>query len=233
MYKRDIVQWLNEDQQNGKGLILDVTKEGVNYYDYENDETFYRSHKYCTLKWLSSIIYIGEEGKKKGLDEYTIAKMLKAAYGDSFEDAICTLRGIIIYSTEEDFAKGVERFCPDDDLPLLLSEFSYNDMEILNACGRKWHRKQLVFINERAIADTSTEGLDEFFGYVDNYSLGIYETIIHETRHIMMDTNMFLDMEKYPISDAAEEAVENFCRCRYDRLPKELKLVNMPKELIP
>lgn len=43
-------------------------------------------------------------------------------------------------------------------------------------------------------------------------------TLIHEIGHLMMDTNTFLPEDEFPVSEASEDAVEAFCRERYEEL---------------
>lgn len=231
MKKIDIVKSLREDEKDGYGEILEITKEGVNYYDYDHDETFYRSEKYCTIDWLISKIFVGETAKKRGVDERTIANMLKMAYGEEFKDAICTLRGIVVFTNKNDFKKGIRMICPNDDLDELLEEFEYEDFD--HVCGKLWHRKQIVFVNEKCISKFAVVDCDEILGYVDIYSSGMYETLIHEVRHCMLDTNQFLSEEQYPVYLAAEDEVEEFCRYKYDMLPKKYRIIDIPQEMIP
>lgn len=42
--------------------------------------------------------------------------------------------------------------------------------------------------------------------------VGFLTTLIHELRHLQMDTNYFLPVDVYPESEADEDCVETYCR---------------------
>lgn len=48
-------------------------------------------------------------------------------------------------------------------------------------------------------------------------------TLIHEFRHLMMETNPFLPEDIYPGWLSTEESVEIFARDAYETLPENLK----------
>ena len=110
-----IIEELKEDETNENGEILEIKKDGVLYYDYENMETFYRDEDNCTIDFLVSCMFISDTSIRHGLDKKTISTMLKIAYGDSFADAVTTLNNIIIFSNEKDFEQAIKISCPNEN----------------------------------------------------------------------------------------------------------------------
>jgi hypothetical protein len=113
----------------------------------------------------------------------------------------------------------------DDDL-----DFELGNQNIEGLAGLMWYRKQTVLVNSNSIEDIARQMADELFTFQEEYSCGIIQTVIHETRHCMLETNLFLSEEKYPLSENAEDAVENFCLDTYDRLPKEFQYFEAKKK---
>lgn len=50
----------------------------------------------------------------------------------------------------------------------------------------------------------------------DEVERGLWMTIIHELRHLLLDTNIVLCEDAYPTTEAAEDMVEAYCRMYYE-----------------
>ena len=240
MKREDIIRDIEVDVIHELGYILEQNKDGILYYDYENGtETFYRYEESCTIDWLKSRIFIGESIKNKGLTIDFVANMLYETFKDCFADAICTLNSILIFSNEEELNKSLMFAAPNEYEEVI--EHEEHIMEHFeDVCGKMWFRMQTLMICESTIRNTSFDIANQFVNEKydkdyynevlnEEYSRGIISTIIHECRHCMLDTNLFLSMEDFPICLASEDNVEKFCRNAYDNLP--LKYKKLPYSL--
>lgn len=226
MKKEELINSINEDANEENGEIIEQNENGILYLDlYDGLEVFYRFEEFCTVENLSSLIFLGKETGKYGINATDCAKMLEKAFGDEFKDMMTTLKGIVIFSSEEDFVNGIKKLLADDFRETDFEDFSYEDVE--DVIGRMWYWKQIAFVNEKLIRENAEELADEIFDFNDEYSWGIYQTLIHECRHVMLETNFFLDEEKYPPEENKEEMVEEYCRYKYDMLPKEFAKIKI------
>lgn len=215
MTKNEVCNVIKEDEENGYGEILDVTDDYAIYYDYQSDiETTFRFEESCTDEYVKSIIHIGKDAKTRGLKEEFIVNVLKKAFGDDYFDAICTLSGIIIPSTEKEFKQMLnDSIRTSDDVE------EWYEWEDNNECvGRMLTCHQIVFINENLIAQKSKELAFSKYEEKKEYEIGILVTLLHEMRHLMLDTNPFLPEDEFTEEMKSEDSVEAFARERYEAL---------------
>ena len=215
MKKDDVLKALKEDEEDGNGEIIDKGKHHSVYYDYnEGIETHFRYEEGCTDRYVADLIHIGSGAAAKGLKKQFLIDVLKKAYGEDYYDAICTCAGIIIPSNGKEFIQMLSAtFRNSDDVN---EWYQYCEQE--NVVGRMFRTHQIVFINEAEIAKLAKTLGDEIISEEEEYETGIITTLIHEIRHLMLDTNPFLPEDEFPVSEASEDAVEAFCRQRYTQL---------------
>lgn len=226
MEKDKIIASLKEDEEEKKGKVLEIKEDGISYYDYDNDEIFFRFPEFCTKENLEKIIYLGKKSKKRGLTASHLSEAISTGFESMnvpLSDAMCVLRGIIVFSNYTDLKKGLKKICPDEDIDLILDIVDYDDMIENGTIAKHLYSWQVALINEKAIADFCASDCDEILGYDEEYCSGIIITAIHECRHDMMDCNIFLPEEEYPLELASEEKVEKFARDAYDSLPSSLQ----------
>ena len=96
-------------------------------------------------------------------------------------------------------------------------EYAQECIDMDQAVGLMWYEKNIIIINVGLIQKSSEEIADEFCPAKNHIADGIVMTIVHELRHLMLDTNVLLSEEAYPYSENAEEAVEEFTRRFADR----------------
>lgn len=215
MEKELLLTALAEDAEEGNGEIVCQDKDSVTYFDYDDDIEFtFRYAESCTDEYVKSLIYLGQSVKDKGLTEDFTLDVLKKAFGSSLPDAVCTLSGIIIPSDEDEFFQMMDE-CnrAGDELMEFYDYDSYDDK-----IGMMFYQHQIVFVNEPIINRCSDDLGDEIFSADDEYQTGILMTLIHEVRHQMLDCNHFLPEDEYPVSEQAEERVEEFGRDVYETL---------------
>lgn len=216
MKKRKILNELEEDIELDNGEIINETDKNITYYDYKSENTItFQFEEACTDKYVKSLIHIGESAKNRGLTPNFIINVLKKAFGDLYYDAICTLSGIIIPSNEKEFNEMLQASFRTSDIA---TEW-YDYFEENNIVGKMYYTHQIVFINEAAISDLSKELSDDgISSETDEYETGMIMTLLHEMRHLMLDTNILLSEEIIPLTENSEEAVENFSRQQYEKL---------------
>ena len=93
--------------------------------------------------------------------------------------------------------------------------------------------RQCVWINVGESAKCCSELADEFMSYDREFGIYIASTLIHEIRHLMLETCFILPEETYPADLGDEDAVEEFCREKTDFLLYELQTIDVPTEMIP
>lgn len=77
--------------------------------------------------------------------------------------------------------------------------------------------RNIIVINVGLIQKSSEDLADEFRSAASHASDGIVMTIVHELRHLMLETNVLLPEEKYPDYEVTEAAVEEYTRQFADR----------------
>ena len=239
MKKEIILKELTQDEKEGNGEILFKNKYGVLYYDYDSSvETYYRYGEYCTKSILEKNIIIGTAARKLGITKSKVANLIIKAFGSEIEDAICTLNNIGIFFGEEDFDEVLkeanDRLRTGEDLT---EWYCYEDYDEL--CGNMLFAHQMPMINVKEIYKTTME-ISQKYSYSDEidlwdfekeFNIGLSQTIVHELRHCMMDTNLFLPEIDYPIEEAEEENVEDFCIRKVDNMPYNVVSIVKIKEI--
>ena len=220
MTKSDIIAELTLDEKNNNGEILDKTNDYIEYIDYESDITMqYRYQESCTDEYMKSRIFISENIAKKGFTADYIIQILKAAFKDDYFDAICTMSGIIIPSNESEWLDMLQKTIRTSDI---ISEW-YDYTEDCEYLGKMYTTHQIVFINEPKHIEIAKELGDEQYPASNEYEIGMITSLIHEMRHLYLDTNLFVSEDHIPLSENKEENVEEFARTAYENLPYNLK----------
>lgn len=215
MEREPLLAALTEDAKEGNGEIINQDNDSVVYLDYEDDVEFsFRYAESCTDNYVKALIHIGKSAKDEGLAEDFILKVLHKAFGSSLPDAVCTLSGIIIPSDEDEFFQMMEECNRSGDA--MVEFYDYGEYE--NLVGMCFYSHQIVFVNEPMIRQISEECGDKIISAEEEYQTGILMTLIHEMRHQMLDCNHFLPENDYPISEQAEDKVEQFGRDTYESL---------------
>lgn len=85
--------------------------------------------------------------------------------------------------------------------------------------GQLWFERNTVLVNMGEIIRTAKEIANEnkaipdpYFSFENQVDVGFLTTVLHELRHLQMDTNIFLPEDDYPLCLNSEEAVEEYCR---------------------
>lgn len=215
MRKIDIQTVLAQDEQDGCGEIVNTDELGTTYLDFKLDlTTRYMCQESITDEIIKDLIYLGKNIVAAGLTKEHIIAVLKKAFGDDYYDAVCTLTGIIIPSNEAEFYEMLIAANLTSDV----MEEWYEWEDQAECVGRMFSAHQIVFINEAVIDNLSKILFVYKTDYEKEYQIGIITTLIHEMRHLMLETNVFLPEDEFPESEKAEDAVEAFSREKYELL---------------
>lgn len=215
MNKETTIKELTQDEQEGNGEILEQTDEYVMYFN-ENAgiETQYRFNEACTDDYVKSRIFVGETAQRKGFTPEYILSVLKKAFGEYYFEAVCVMSGIIVPSNEDEFDRFMNEASRTSDN---LSEW-YDYESESEYCGKMFYMHQIAYINEALHEQLAEELGDEIISAEREYETGIIISLIHEVRHLMLDCNQFISEDDIPLSENAEDAVEEFARTAYEKL---------------
>lgn len=99
--------------------------------------------------------------------------------------------------------------------------------------GQLWFERNIAVVNlgevvraAEQVAKENEDCWDPWFSLENQIEMGFLTTVLHELRHLQMDTNIILPEEEYPVELAAEENVEEYCREAFESagIPKNLFL---------
>lgn len=203
----------NEEDENF-GEILKETDTTVEWYDYDfsyDDHTIvFRDGSICTKDLLLSLCHITDKAKDicgERITPKVMRDILEKAYHDILPDMMATLRGVVIIKNAED---------QEEAFKLVgISPSAHVDDHI----GISIFDSQLCLIMVEPIMESSEEIVDSMGGRImDEFMDGVGVTLIHETRHQMIDCNFLLSEDEYPSYLATEEQVEQFARQKWDSI---------------
>ena len=206
MEKQDIIHSLNELKHNDEIEILEQSRNSICLYDYQDGKEIVYTFKRSKTN-LASHIHISRYIPKKYRPnrEKLVQYLLRLP-----ADMLLTLNDIWFVWSFEDYETMVEYY--DED-----SAYA-SDLWDGECLGKMWFSQNVAIIDVQNILNSAIEieKQDIAFGFNGNAYQDTLEqiavTAIHEIRHIMMDTNIILPEDEYPIYLASEAEVEEFAR---------------------
>lgn len=137
---------------------------------------------------------------------------------------------VVVWSQPDDAGTYMSSDFEDEQRKRLREEYSdeyaYEIGE--GVLGQLWFERNTVMINMGEIVRTADEiatenadvvDIDPFFSFENQVQTGFLTTVLHELRHLQMDTNIFLPEDTYPLELASENAVEEYCREAFEAHP--------------
>ena len=134
-----------------------------------------------------------------------------------------------IFSLDKNLFTTLEHLCfmwDEEDYDWLFDETGDEYAKFImddEVVGRMWNERNICIIDVKNIFKTTykmmSEDEDSFLGrqyFFEDINNGIMMTAIHELRHLMLDTNIILPEDIYPLELSSEDAVEGFCRDAWD-----------------
>lgn len=205
--------------------IETMDENGVSIWDNEDCKTInFRFLETMDAEALSELIFVSKDIPI----EFQIDKKVLAEYlwNSCDKNAFITLDKLIVIWSEPDNKDTLEPSdFVDEQLTKLYEE--YNDeyaFEIgQDVLGQLWFERNIAVVNMgeivRAAREVERENSDlgdSWFSFENQLETGFLTTIIHELRHLQMDTNFLLPEDVYPLNWASEEAVEEYCRVVFE-----------------
>jgi len=216
---------LTIEQESVRGLVVwddqDAKLLPVNFLEH------------MTPSDLADMIHVSKDiPLKYRPDEKALAQYLWSVCD---KNAFITLNQIcILWAEPED----PETFDPSDfidsESQRLREEFGDDyALEIgAGVLGQLWFERNIAVINMGQIVQAAGEVAQEnsdlpdpFFSLENQVLTGLLMTAVHELRHLQMDTNIFLSEDVYPLALSAEEAVESYCRERFESARADDKII--------
>lgn len=208
------IQELSIESSDDKGLVVwddeDAKLLPVHFPEAMTvDDLVQRIH-------ISSDIPERYRADKKALAEYL--------WNACDHNAFITLEEVVVVWSEPDIDETLEPSDFEDEQRKRLYE-EYSDecaSEIgEGVLGQLWFERNTAVINmgeivraaeEVTVQNTDLVDIDPFFSFESQVQTGFLTTVLHELRHLQMDTNIFLPEDMYPLDLASERAVEEYCR---------------------
>ena len=205
--ERDVLRaTLLEDVEEGNGELLEENEAGFLYYDNDyGKEVQFTLQENMTEEWLANKIYINPKVKNKyGFTEKEIARILLLNLPS---EHFITLNYIFVAYRKSDCKEIAKRLYGDKNEEILTDLSDFFDEQV----GLMGFFDNSVFINMRNIEKTNREVFSDALHRLHKENVfGFWSTAFHEIRHLMLETNMFLDENEYPENLSLENNVEEF-----------------------
>lgn len=206
MEKLSIIHSLKELEKEKEIEIFEQTRSSIGLYDYQDGK---------------EIVYVFKRNKTEFSSHVHISRRIPKKYRPNREklvqyllnlpnDMLLTLSDIWFVWNEADYENMVDYYDAD---PAYVGDL-YDE----NCLGKMWFEKNAAIIDVQNIFKSAVEIEKQdialgFYGNADQDTREqIIVTTVHEIRHIMMDTNIILPEDEYPVHLASEFEVEEFAR---------------------
>ena len=202
-------------------VILHEEAESISLFDEANGkELTYYFNEYVTPKNLAKRVYVSRLIPENYKGIFDKGRIVDALLNKIDRNCLLTMNALFIIhdneGDEEDFEDNKDRIA----LMEHVGGDEYASEVGLGNIGVTWWEKNICIINAARIIATSQDTCEELDGndyYVQKETeIGMWTTIIHELRHLLLDTNIILPEDEYPVELAVEEAVEEYCRAYYE-----------------
>lgn len=207
MTKEEILENLQELFAQGE-IELQVEDTHAWVYDYEEGKEI-EYNLNMNFRELLSKIYTSDLIPKIYRPHKT--KLASYLWRHMPRDAFWTLNKIyLIWGTDDNFEDELEKIRDDQEEP----DWDF-DQDYL---GLMWHYKNCAIINVGRIFEVCQEEAEKdetILGWScldPNIRSATVITTVHELRHLMLDTNIVLSEDEFPVHLSAEEKVEEFGR---------------------
>lgn len=212
------IQELSIESSDDKGLVVwddeDAKLLPVHFPEAMTvDDLVQRIH-------ISSDIPEWYRADKKALAEYL--------WNTCDHNAFITLNEVVVvWSQPDDAGTYMSSDFEDEQRKRLHEEYSdeyaYEIGE--GVLGQLWFERNTAVINmgeivraadKVAIENVDLVDIDPFFSFENQVQTGFLTTVLHELRHLQMDTNIFLPEDVYTLELASEISVEEYCRDAFE-----------------
>lgn len=211
--RQELLSSILEEVENGTMELGEQTPEYVEVYDYQDDKYIRFRTAPITVQSIADMICISSLEPDAAKIKHEIAQALIHLPAETF----AVTKAILLPETEEDVAAMCaamgfqEEMWPDK---ICFGEF------LSSSClGLSWFYENTVIVNIAAVKLAAKEIFETPHSYSLQHeeSCAFWTTLFHELRHVMLDCNPFLSEIDYPVSLAAEKAVEEYCRETFEK----------------
>lgn len=201
MNKGNLINAIKKDEEDENIEILSLTNQNIVVFD-DCRNICYTFPDNINLKYLEDKIIISNKlCYKYKMNKSDIAKKLMSVLS---LDYFITLNKIYIIYNQYDISKFVKDTDLCDECKDYFNEFYSNQ------CGLMVYENQCVLINFRVIEKLARKLSFDYYDFKKELSIGFWSTLFHELRHQLLENNMYLPEDIYPINDTSEESVEDF-----------------------
>ena len=208
MDKQSIIHSLKQLADEGEVEILSQTQKRITIWDsagYGKELTFYFK-EYFTYGSISRRVYVSPYIPKPYKSTFNKKLIVDALLNKIDTNCLLTMKALFIIYDDRDR----ERL-----MALTNDEYA---LEIgMDLVGVTWWERNICIVNANEIIAVAKEVHGDDKHYLQQeVEIGLGTTIIHELRHLLLDTNILLPEDEYPIELASEEMVEEYCRNFYE-----------------
>lgn len=201
--KAELLIAIKEEIDDDNFEVLEETEEYTLVFDCYDDRNLCITYgEAIDTDWLAQKIYINPKAKHRfNLNAKEIARILLL---NLTKDYFTTLSKVYFVYKYNDIKKIAKDLYDDEhnDVAFDYDSFFYDQ------CGLMFWEHNCVFINLKVIEKISKEVFPE--NPKSEIVRGIWSTVFHEFRHLLLNSNIFSSLEDYPKEEASEENVEDF-----------------------
>jgi len=213
------------EEQNERGILV--------WDEDEEKEIPFFFLEHMDASALAERIYVSKDiPQKYQVDKQALAKYL---WNVCDRNAFVTLdEMVIIWSVPEDTEQFELQDFKDSGLVHLRERFEDDYALELGdeLLGVMWYERNVVVINMGEIVRTgewiereSIDIEDPYFLAENQIIIGLLTTVLHELRHLQMDTNIVLPLDEYPLELGNEAEVEEYCREVFESAAPEVEVL--------
>lgn len=102
----------------------------------------------------------------------------------------------------------------EEELDNLLEEFPCQGMNMDGTVGINWVEDSVIVINVCLIKKLVNEDIEQYpsINFKEEFNRAMWETLIHELRHMACDIGLIITEDEMPIEEGSEDCVEEYCR---------------------
>lgn len=183
------------------------TRTIFDYGDIMAKEISFVPEESMSEKWLLNKTHI-QKKPKSSLYNIDFESVVKFVFDHADKELFTTLDAIFFVYDEGGL---------DELYEYTGDEYALECIDLDECIGLLWYEKNIVIVNIGLIIRASEEIEDCVIPAAEHIEEGIITTIVHELRHLMVDTNYLLTEEECPSSECQEDAVEEYSRRFSDR----------------
>jgi len=220
MNKEEIVSSLQQLANEGEIEILSQNKYSITVWDNAEcgKELTYYFKEFMTPESVSRKVYVSPNVPDKYKTIFSKKDIAKFLHNKIDRICLLTMKAVfVLYDSADEFGDECDGYRKK------LMDVADGDEYAYEIChetiGTTWWERNICVINASQIIEAVLEMYDEDeYQFEVEVDIGLWTTLIHELRHLLLDTNIILPENEYPIELASEENVEAYCLSHYSAI---------------